>query len=217
MATRLVSSPEIPTIAALLARLGGVPAERVRFYPLPGTATEQDVIDIEAREKVLCELVDGVLVEKPMGYNESFLAGLLITLLNNFILPRDLGAVTGEAGMMRLLGGLIRIPDVAFVTKQRLPSGELPRQPVPTLVPDLAVEILSEGNTPSEIARKRREYFQAGVRLVWVIDPATRSVAVYTGGSDQPVVRSESDALDGGEVLPGFSLHLRDFFAKLPR
>ena len=59
--TLLVSSPEICTLADLLDRLGGVPPERVRFYPLPGTATEEDVVAIDAHEDRLCELVDGVL------------------------------------------------------------------------------------------------------------------------------------------------------------
>jgi hypothetical protein len=67
MSSLLKSSPDIPTLADLLDRLGGVSADRVRYYPLPGTATVADVIEIHAREKRLCELVDGVLVEKPMG------------------------------------------------------------------------------------------------------------------------------------------------------
>ena len=68
MSSLLTPSPGILTVADLLNRLGGVPAERVRYYPLPGTATEQDLIDIEAHENRRFELVDGVLVEKPTGY-----------------------------------------------------------------------------------------------------------------------------------------------------
>src|SRR5687767_4414434 len=84
------------TIADLLDELGGIPAERVRLKPLPGTATVHDVIDIEARENKLCELVDGVLVEKPMGIRESFLAARLIVRLGAFVEAMKLGLVAGE-------------------------------------------------------------------------------------------------------------------------
>ena len=112
MTTLLTSSPQIPTLADLLSRLGGVSPERVRFYPLPGTATEADVVAIEAGENRLCELVDGVLVEKPMGFRESLVAGWILTALNSFVMPRRLGVVSGSDGLMRLVPGLVRIPDV---------------------------------------------------------------------------------------------------------
>src|ERR687890_208242 len=91
--------------AEWLRALGGVPLERILFDPWPGTATEADLLRYVERDKRLCELVDGTLVEKPVGYLESFIASVLITHLNQFILPRDLGIVTGEAGLMRLVSG----------------------------------------------------------------------------------------------------------------
>jgi Uma2 family endonuclease len=212
--TQLAQSSDIVTLGDLLERLGGIPADRVRFYPLPGTATEEDVVAIEARENHLCELVDGVLVEKPMGYRESFVAMLLATSLNNFVLRRKLGAVTGADGMIRLFPGLVRIPDVAFVSRQRLPGGRVPSEPIPHLVPDLAVEVLSLTNTEAEMARKRREYFEAGVRLVWLIDPQARSAAVFTG-PEQSTTLGEDGVLEGGEVLPGFAIPLRDLLTGL--
>jgi Uma2 family endonuclease len=208
----LVSSPSIPTVADLLERLGGIPAERVRYYPLPGTATEQDVIDVEIRENRLCELVDGVLVEKPMAYNESFVAGFILTHLNQYVLPRKLGIVTGEAGMIRLFPGLVRIPDVAYVSRERLPGGVRPTDPVPCLSPNLVVEVLSESNTRKEMDRKRGEYFANGVQLLWMVDPPSRTIAVYTA-PENPTVLTESDMLDGGSVLPGFTLEIRPVFA----
>ena len=102
MSTLLISSPAIPTLGDLLERLGGIPASRVRYYLPPGPATEQDVLDIEARENIHCELVDGVLLEKPMGLEESYLALLIATLLDYFVLPRKVGIVTGADGMIRL-------------------------------------------------------------------------------------------------------------------
>jgi Uma2 family endonuclease len=214
MATPLASSPDIPTLADLLDRLGGISAERVRYYPLPGTATDQDVIDIEQRENRLCELVDGVLVEKPMGYRESFLAGIILTLLNNFVMPRKLGIVTGSDGMIRLFPGLIRIPDVAFVSTAHLPGGRLPKEAIPTLSPDLAVEVLSKSNTRREMQRKLREYFASGTRLAWFVDLADRTVSVYHD-PEHCTILAEDSLLAGEDVLPGFTLDLKSLFANL--
>lgn len=216
MTTTLTAvSPSLLTIADLLESLGDIPPERVRVSPRLGDATEQDVLDIERREKRLCELVDGVLVEKPMGYLESIIAIRIAAALQSLVAARNLGFVSGEAGMMRLLAGLIRIPDVAFVSRERLPGGKVPTEPIPQLVPNLAVEVLSASNTPAEMHRKLGEYFEAGVELVWLIDLRSRSATVYT--SPEFAQRIEQDgSLDGGTVLPGFSLALRDLFNGLP-
>jgi Uma2 family endonuclease len=110
----------------------------------------------------------------------------------------------------------VRIPDLAFVSWARLPGGRVPDDPVPMLAPDLAVEVLSEGNTPREMERKRGEYFRSGVRLVWMVDIDARSVDVYTTPAD-PTTLSGEQSLDGGDVLPGFSFPLRDLFIDLDR
>ena len=73
--------------------------------------------------------------------------------------------------MMRLFPGQVRIPDVAFISWKRYPKGKRRRGEIPTVAPDLVVEILSKGNTPKEMKRKLDEYFQAGVRLVWYVNP----------------------------------------------
>lgn len=210
----LTSSPEIPTIADLLDRLGGVSAARVRYYPLPGSATEQDVVDIEARENRLFELVDGTLVEKGMGYLESVLAMEIGALLRNFVRPRKLGLVATADGMMRILPGQVRIPDVSFTSRDRLPGGAVPTTPIPEMSPDLAVEILSDGNTTQEMDRKRREYFESGTRLVWMVDPRSRTVAAYSA-PEAFTTHDATQTLEGGDVLPGFSMSLADLFALL--
>ena len=216
MPSVLTPPGSIETLADLLEQLGGIAPERVRFRPLPGTATEQDILDIQARTGRLYELVGGVLVEKGMGFRESLLAIVLSTLLSNFVRPRNLGLVTGEAGMMRLTSGLVRIPDVAFIAWERLPDRRVPREPIPDLVPDLAVEVLSTSNTPGEMTRKRQEYFATGVRLVWFVDPEARTVEVFTA-PEQSILLHEEDTLEGGSVLPGLELSLREFFAELDR
>jgi len=162
-------------------------------------------------------LIDNTLVEKPVGYLESFIAGILIFHLNQFVLPRDLGIVTGEAGMMRLFTGRVRIPDVAYVSYDRLPGRAVPTASIPTLAPDLAVEILSDSNTAAEIAQKLREYFQSGTRLAWIIDPPTRSAAIYHAAGEPTRTINEAGVLDGEEVLPGFTLPMAELFRKVPR
>jgi Uma2 family endonuclease len=84
------------------------------------------------------------------------------------------------------------------------------------VVPDLAVEVVNEGNTAGEMARKRHEYFATGVQLVWLVDPRTRTVEVYTA-PDQLTLLHEEQTLDGSTVLPGFTLSLRELFAELDR
>ena len=105
MSTAVIDTIESPTVADLLEKLGSVPANRVRLRPPPGQATERDVLQIHAQTKRLCELIDGVLVEKPMGLRRSFLAMYIGHLLWVFVMPRRLGIITGEAGMMRLESG----------------------------------------------------------------------------------------------------------------
>jgi Uma2 family endonuclease len=216
MATVQTRSSSIRTLADLLNRLGGVPLDRIRFRPYPGTATVQDVIDIERQEGKLCELVEGVLLEKDVGYTESSLAVFLGGLLNAFALARNSGIVTGPDGTMEILADLVRIPDVAFTSWDRLPGRRRPTSPVPLLAPNLAVEVLSRGNTPGEMAAKRQDYFAAGVQLVWEINPIRRTVVVYTSPT-QSTTLGETDILDGGTVLPGFTLPLQEFFAELDR
>ena len=202
--------PRYRTVADLLHELGDIPADRVRLRPAPGTATERDVIEIEAREKRLCELIDGVLVEKTVGFDESLVAAALSRHLGNFVEAGNLGLVAGSDGMIRLLPDQVRIPDVGYFSRQSLPK-KRSREPIPAIIPDLAVEILSKGNSKGEMDRKLREYFQAGVRLVWLIDPRTRTARVFTSPKEMRRLK-EDESLDGGDVLPGFVLPLCRLF-----
>lgn len=184
------------------------------MYPAPGLATEQDLIDAHRRDGRLCELIDGVLVEKTVGYYESVLALMIATTIREFLDQHDLGVVSGADSTLRLFPGQVREPDVAFVGWHRFPNRRLPREPIPTLAPDLAVEVLSKGNTAREMDRKLQDYFGAGVKLVWYIEPDLRTVTVYSSIS-QAITLTEKDILDGGEVLPGFSLSIRELFSRV--
>jgi Uma2 family endonuclease len=203
-------------MSTISSKLAGIPPDRIRFHPFPGTATIQDVIDIQRQEGKLCELVDGVLVEKVMGFAQSALACFLIEVLRAFVVPRNLGIVTGPDGTVELTSGLVRIPDVAFTHWDRLPGRRYPTAPVPLLAPNLAVEVLSRSNTPGEMAVKRQDYFTAGVELLWEIDPDARTVAVYTAVANVTTLTA-ADTLNGGRVLPGFTLPLQALFAELDR
>ena len=202
------------TLADLFDRFGPMPAARIRMVPRPGTATVQDVLAIHRREKRLCELVDGILVEKAVGYQESMLAVVIITLLQNFIGPRKLGIVAGEGGMLQLSPGLVRIPDISFISRSRLPGGKPPREPVPGLVPNLAVEVISKSNTDREMSRKLDDFFETGVELVWYVYPATRTIKVYTSPDKFSTLKG-TQTLNGGTVVPSFKVKVADIFSVL--
>lgn len=214
MPTATMTLPGAETLAELLDRLGGIPPERVRMRPAPGTATKRDVVAArESPERTLCELVDGTLVEKAVGAKESLLAVVIIQYLGSYVEENDLGVVLGPDGAMRLLPGLVRIPDVSFISWERLPGHEFPEEPIPDLVPDLAVEVLSKTNTKREMERKLLEYFEVGVRLAWLIYPRTQTAEIFTAPKVVKTI-GKNQKLDGGVVLPGFSLALRKLFER---
>jgi Uma2 family endonuclease len=205
--------PRAKTMADLLAELGGVSPERIRLDPPPGKATVDDVVRIRSDERRLYELVDGVLVEKVMGFPESRIASALIIALGSYLEKNNLGTLSGEGGMFRLPDNLVRIPDVAFALWERFTDDEL-EEAVPQVVPDLAIEVLSKGNTKGELARKLSEYFNAGVQLVWFIDLKKKSATVFLSPTRSKVI-PETGTLEGGHVLPGFKLSLSALFSSL--
>jgi Uma2 family endonuclease len=204
------------SLADLQRHLGDIPAERIRLVPPPGYATEEDLIEIAAHEDRLYELEDGVLVEKPMGWYEAILATLISTRIGIYLETHDLGQVLGADGSLKILPRKIKIPDVSFISWERFPKERLRRRPVPALVPDLVVEVLSETNTKNEMDDKLAKYFQAGVRLLWYVDPESRSAKAYTGPGDVTDI-SEDGSLDGGNVLPDFEISLRWLFERADR
>jgi Uma2 family endonuclease len=211
----LAVEPEVRewTLADLYERFGPMPLSRIRRDPEPGTATEDDVEAIHAHEKRLCELVDGILVAKTVGLFESKLAIRIACLLANFVHSRKLGQIFGESGMMKLQPGLIRIPDVSFVSKARLKTIAFrPGSRLEPLVPELAVEVLSAGNTKKEMDDKLVDYFDAGVQLVWYVDPRVPQVTV-SRGVDQLEVLKPPAMLTGDPVLPGLAISLTELFA----
>jgi Uma2 family endonuclease len=208
MSVAIQAPPVQETVADLIAALGDIPASRIRLHPPIGSATEADVLELHTHTKRLCELVDGILVEKPMGYEESRLALIIGHLLLEYLSRNNLGVAAGEAGMLRIAPGLVRIPDVSFILWENLPENP---GAIPPIAPDLAVEVLSESNTPKEMQRKLNEYFAAGSKRVWFIDPRARTATDYSA-PDRFTILDDSQSLDGGDLLPSLSISLRELF-----
>jgi Uma2 family endonuclease len=204
---------ERETLAGLVQRLGDIPLDRIRVQPPPGTATENDLSD---DVKPSYELVDGTLVERAMGYFESRLGIVLAYFLEQWLETHPIGFTNGEGGLTRLEHGNVRVPDVSFIRWERTPEQRVPRDAISAVLPNLAVEILSRGNTHREIERKRQEYFEAGVELVWIVEPDLITVEVWSSPK-QCRVYDRTETLDGGTVLPGFQLSIQDWFDRAER
>lgn len=202
------------TIADVHAHLPGFPDDRILTCPSPGTATEKDLLQAESRTGYICELIDGTLVKKTMATKESMLALELAYFLRRYLEGNDIGALTGGDGLLRILHRQVRAPDVSFIRWERLPKAGAPKPAIYGAVPDLAVEILSKSNTKVEMDRKLKDYFKAGVRLVWYIDPDTRTARAYTAPAKWTDIGADG-SLSGGEVLPGFELALSNLFSRV--
>jgi Uma2 family endonuclease len=160
------------------------------------------------------ELVEGRLITMtPAGGLHGRLVVRLSTALDIFVEEHDLGAVFSADTGFRLTAApdTVRAPDVSFVRKDRLPETGLPAGYWPG-PPDLAVEVVSPSDSTAEVESKVQEYLRRGVRLVWVVFPLQRAVAVHRPGAP-PEILGESDVLDGDEVVPGFRYPLTRLFA----
>ena len=157
------------------------------------------------------ELVDGEIRMIPNGGRHGVVEAQLVALLVPFVKQHRLGHVTcGDAGF-RLPSKNIRSPDVGFVASGRFPEDKVPDD-FGDLAPDLAVEVLSPHDRPRHVLDKVGEYLEAGVRLVWVIDPRKQCAVVYRSLSDVQELGPDS-VLDGEDVVPGFKCALRDILS----
>ena len=202
------------SIADLATRLGGIPPQRIRLTPPPGTATMADAIDAAGRGE-LVELIDGTLVDKAMGWEESTLAAVLIRLLGNFLELHDLGRVAAPDGIVEILQDQTRGPDVAFYDWAALAARSGSRA-VPRLTPYLAIEVLSSTNTRAEMRRKRREYFDAKVTAVWIVDPKDRTITTYRD-PDTSQTYGVGQIVPGPGILADWGVEVARLFAELDR
>lgn len=164
------------------------------------------------------ELVDGVIIEE--GQNSALTGGIhgetaanILGLIWNFARQHKLGRVTAAETCFVLFKNpdgkdTVRCPDAAFISFARAPQ-PLPVEQVP-FAPDLAIEVISPSNDADEIHSKVLDFLKYGTRLVWVFYPRSRTVVVHTASGSRTL--SVDDTLDGGEVLPGFAVLVRDIF-----
>ena len=165
------------------------------------------------------ELVEGRLVRMPpSGGEASTIAVNIATALNTFVRRHGLGKVTGADGAYDLTKpgqkATALAPDVAFVRAERVPPRTSPQyKKAWPLAPDLAVEVASPHQYRRGMAAKAKRYLRAGVRLVWIVWPNRREVDMWRPGDEQPSTTLRgTDALDGLDVLPGFTYPVADLF-----
>jgi len=195
-------------------------AEPVPGAPYPMTVDELLTLPDDAEWQY--ELVEGRLVRMPAsGFDAARIAARLTAVLLTHVEDRGLGAVTGADGTYNLTPagqplqtGLV--PDVAFVAAARIPAPDSPDYvKAPRLAPDLAAEIVSPSQYHPEMNAKATRYLAAGVRLVWLVWPKYQQVEVWRPGAAAPVATlGAGDALDGLDVVPGFSYPLARLFAR---
>jgi len=164
------------------------------------------------------EIIDGVKVEMPpMSADSQVLASRLSRHLSNFGVAKDLGeACTEVLFKLPLAKDRNRKPDVAFVAYLRWPKGKpIPSTNVWNVLPELCVEVVSPNDLGDEIETKISEYFEAGVRLVWIVYPRQERFYIYDSPS-QVRRLTRADTLDGSGVLPGFQLPLTELFLQPP-
>jgi Uma2 family endonuclease len=176
--------------------------------------TPEDVLRLEGEERF--ELVDGQLVSIEMSALAAIVTSRINAYVTHYVSPRELGVVLNSEASFQCYTDdpdRIRRPDTSFIERSRMQPEYLEGHiPIP---PDLAIEVVSPNDRFYDVQDKVVEYLQAGVRLVWVLNPKTREIHVYPSGGLSTVLKI-GDALDGGVVIPGFRCPLAEIFAPLP-
>lgn len=174
-----------------------------------GTATIEDLMKIP-KDGMKYELVDGEILVSPAGMRHSEIALRIGALIWEFLRTHPVGRVYSENVGIQFPSGNVRSPDVTFVRNEKLPDGQSP-DTYGKVIPDLAVEVLSPNDRMREVGRKIGEFFENGVPLVWLVDPAQQTVTIYRSLSNAEQ-RTVNDTIDAEPVLPGFSVPVRLFF-----
>ncbi|MFN8376325.1 MAG: Uma2 family endonuclease [Anaerolineae bacterium] len=156
----------------------------------------------------LLELINGEIVEKVASFKPSRLALRMGHLLSIYLDQNDIGYVTGADGSYILAPGYEFMPDVGYISKARLPQEPERQVQGP---PDLAVEVKSPTDSKREMRQKAEDYLRFGTKMVWLIFPEEKLVEVYVPDKDVAEINING-VLDGGEVLPGFTLPVKEIF-----
>jgi Uma2 family endonuclease len=175
--------------------------------------TADQLLDISANSECRYDLIRGELIEmSPGGGRHGRIAIRIGRFLDEFVDRHGLGACfSAETGfVLAEHPDTVLAPDAAFVRSEHIPP-EHEQDRYWRVVPDLAVEVVSPSDRVGEVSDKVAEYLDAGVRLLWLIEPRRRTVTVYTPDRHARILR-EGDELDGGDVLPGFKLAVAELF-----
>lgn len=179
--------------------------QKQRYTP----AEFDKVLNLPENADRILELIDGEIAEKmPSNPYSSAVAARINRFIGQFVDDHDLGYVTGEAGGYIISDENYFAPDVAFISKTRQPA--LPQQGYNPIPPDLAVEVISPTDSYSDVAQKVTTYLRHGTTAVWVVDAQTRTVAVHLATGAK--ILTEDDTIEGGDVLPGFTLAVGRIF-----
>lgn len=173
----------------------------------------EDLWELPEKPGVRHELADGELIEVPAASAlHSFITALLFEWIRNYARAHQLGLVfpDGLGYVLSREPPRLRIPDVSFVSRQRIPAAGLPEGFWPG-APDLAVEIVSPNDRAEDVHGKVGEYLDAGCRLVWVLWPRDRAATAYQPGGRVQELGPDSE-LTGDDVLPGFQIRVADLF-----
>lgn len=158
------------------------------------------------------ELVNGELRQMPpTGCEHGDRAMRLSAPLATYIYAHDLGIVLAAETGFKIDDYNVRAPDCAFVSRERLERYGSSRSFLP-YPPDLAVEVISPGDTKAEVKEKAEWWLSVGTRLVWVVDPKRQTVTAYYAANDSVVTYKAGNELDGFDVVPGFRLPVADIF-----
>ncbi len=160
------------------------------------------------------ELVRGEVSEVAFASGDhNLIVDVICDALKAYARPQRLGVVfsDGAGFLLQRDPDTVRGPDAAYIVRERIPSGTRFPGVIP-IIPDLTVEVVSATDRPSEVREKAEDYLAAGVRLVWVFWPETRTVTVYTPEAE-PYTLTADETLDGGDVLPGFAVAAAELFA----
>ena len=160
------------------------------------------------------ELVNGQLVEKSMSFWASYVAARLQIRLGNFSDAKESGWVVAEGTTYQCFPddpNRVRRADVSFIRRERMSLEQATARGHSRVGPDLAAEIVSPNDLAYDVDEKVQEWLGAGARLIWVVNPETRTVAVHRARGSGTILR-EQDCLDGEDVLPGFRCHVKELF-----
>jgi Uma2 family endonuclease len=169
---------------------------------------------LEITDRPMPELIDGRIVERvPMGRKSDAVAARILRLIGNFVDAHRLGVINGAQGSFQIFPDdpkKVRIPDVSFARRERLPEGGV-EEGHGKIAPDLVVEVISPNDLIVEVMAKVRDFLNAGVPMIWVANPDTSDVHVYRSDGTVALLQG-TDVLDGGDVLPGFRCPVADLF-----